>query len=777
MKFSLLVRLTGRQRTAWILNVLCLSVAFAVFFIVIKQVKYDLSFDQGYPKGENIYQLGCYNPIKGKYEPRLSMPMVREILDPIPEIEASTMLSSIDNNRKTSFYCGEDEYQNIPWYSASPGFFQVFQPRIVMGDAVEALESGQGMIIARSLAEKWFGKQNPIDKQIGFGQKGNIWSVKAVYEDFPENSSMQNGVIVKLYEDQSKSMANYFCFMRTRDGVPAENLTKKIVQITDSLYQDSENFSSKSVFEARPIQDQYFSPDTREFFPKHGNWALTLCFLAIGILVILVAYINFINFSTALAPSRIETLNICKVMGASAAKLRRNVVAEAICLSLLGWILAFGWIEAFSGSALAKAYFSASLGVIGNPGLYFLLGGGAFFLGVLAGLYPAYYMTSFQPAMVLKGSFALSGSGRRLRNSLLVFQFVVTIVLVTASFFVVIQHDYLVDMPLGYDKENIVYTSYFQRNASWETFRSEIMKNPDVIDMTYSGFIPGEIRMMWNRKIMDTLNVSFYSWPVAANFLSFFKIPVYEGDSLRKPPAGKDYAILNRRMVEKFNMQHTLGQEVFDAFSNKVTVLGFAENINFNSLHNEIEPMAFACGDDLGEGSFLVKIRPERIHETVKYLKESFENFGAEQCQVTFLDDYLNRLYQQEENLSRLIFLFCLITVIISLAGIYGLILFNIRYKVKEIGIRKINGASGLQVLWMLNRVFIRLLIWSFIIACPVAYYLVQAWLAGYPYRTPVYWWVFVLGFLLTMFITLITVCYQSNKAANANPVDALKTE
>lgn len=780
MKLKIFFRQIIHQKIAWVLNMICLSIAFAVMFIVLKQVKYDLSFNAGYPQAEDIYQLGYYNVATGKYYSTVPVPLLKQIMSLMPEVKSYTALWR-STSEKLNFYCGEMEYPEVPFYGVYPGFLDVFRPRILSGDAEEALTNRSGFVIPRSLAEKWFDDEDPVGKTVGFSRKDNQWTIKAVYEDFPENSSVRNAILMKMNEVTDWSDWAYYCIFRLYKGTDKEMLQKKIVQALDSLYLNEggngDLISSRYVFQFKPIKDIYFTPYDEGVYNKSGNIALTLCLWVVGILIIVVAYINFINFSTALAPSRIGTLNLCKIAGASTDRLRRNVVGEAVLLSFLAWCLAFFWISAFSGTALAKAFFTASLDPMENLGFFLLLGFAVLILGGLAGIYPAYYMTSFQPALVLKGSFAMGQSGRRLRNGLLIFQFIVTIVLIICSLFVVLQHHFLLEAPWGFQKENIICTNTTPKiTQSPETFRSELMKNPDILDVTSSRYVPGNLLVNW-RRALDTLDMQFYAWPIAPNFISFFSISLYEGDSLREPPAERDYAIFNRKMVEKYGLQETIGKEAFKAYRNKVTILGFAENINFASFDHEIEPMAFICGDDMYYYYIFIKIRPERIHETMDYIKGCFAKFGNENCNLVFLDDYLNGLYQQEENLSRLILLLCLITVIIALAGIYGLILFNIRYKVKEVGIRKINGATGRQILWMLNGIFIRLVFWGGIFAAPVAFILVKSWLNTYAYRTPIYWWVFIVALLLTVGITLITVSWQSWKAANANPVDAVKTE
>lgn len=780
MSLRLNLKMMVRSKISVLLNVFCLSVAFAVLFIVVKQVKYDFSYDTCYPKGENIYRLDAYDKVGGYHGSGFSMPIIHQAITPVPEVESYTILWSELN--KASFFQGEHEFPDETWFQVYPGFLEVFQPRIIAGDAKDAIKNNTGLVISESLARRWFGDENPIEQKIGFGNKGNLWVIKAVYEDFPENSSIPNGALFCLKDNNDWSEWSYFCYLRTVGGIDYKEIEQKIVQAMDSSFlalSNGESFSARWNLELIPIQDAYFRQSADEPLKPagRGNRSITLCLLAVGFLTIVIAYINFINFSTAQTPSRIGAINICKVTGASMLKLKVGIVSESVFQSLLAWLLSVVWIYGFSLTGLANAYFNASLNPVDNLGLYLSMGLGAIILGIAAGIYPSRYMTVFQPAVVLKGSFSLSKSGRKLRNVLLVFQFVVAIILIIATFFVVIQHRYLRNRPWGYQKENVVYiptTEHIEKSPL--AFRGELLKNPGVLDMTASRYFPGQKFMGWGRNYRDK-SIQFSAWPVAPNFLTFFGIPLVEGENLKEPPQGKDYIVCNQKMIDKFGLENVIGGEEISCFQNRGAVVGIAKNVNFASLHNEIEPMAFICGDDMWNEYIFVKIRPESVPETIEHIRSCFRKFGSENCEVTFLENSIDQLYKQEENLSRLIFLFAVIAIVISLTGIYGLIIFNIRYKVKEIGIRKINGATGAQVLFSMNRIFSRLVFVGFVIASPLAYMLVDGWLNGYPYRTPILWWIFPLAGILVLFITLLTVVYQSVKAANSNPVDAIKTE
>lgn len=307
-------------------------------------------------------------------------------------------------------------------------------------------------------------------------------------------------------------------------------------------------------------------------------------------------------------------------------------------------------------------------------------------------------------------------------------------------------------------------------------FESELRTRPEIKDYTTTRFLPGQVGMGWGRGF-DGQSVQFYAWPVAHNFLRFFNIKIAEGtDFFAHNEKGVNKIIFNKKFVDKFGIKDVIGKEI-GCFRNMAQIVGVAENINFRSVREEIEPMAFVCGDDQGTDYALLKVSGTNLPETISFIRKTYDNFSTKGTDVRFLDESLNNLYQKEANFAKLISIFGLITILISLMGIYGLILFNTRFKVKEIGIRKVNGATITQILVLLNKGFLKLILISFVIAVPVAWYIVQIWLAGFPYHTAIHWWVFILAGIATLFITTLTVSYQSWKAANINPVKTLRNE
>lgn len=763
-----------RNKLAFVLNVVGLSVAFTVLTVIAFQVWYEFGYDRSYKDGDRIYQMEYYDKAATEYRNCICVPAVEAIGKNLPDIEAYCMvwIGWDQVFSMTDVQGNKIEYRE-PFCKVTPGFFDVFSPEIIAGDPKTCLDGEYSVALPESIAKKFFGNGPALGKNMNLN--GTPLTVTLVYKDFPENSSVRNDILYRL-EDETWSEWSYVPYFKLASGVLPEEVAEKIGKL-DMPGMDKEDqlvFQERMDFYLTPVKDLYFKAKTIESLK--GNLNTTWSLIAIAVLIIGIAYVNFINFSTALAPVRIKRINTQKVMGAMQGQLRRAIVVESVMLSLMAFGLSFVWTSLFKASPAAD-FFTADLSFGMNTGILLAVAAMAVVLGAIAGIYPALYTTSFPPALVLKGTFALTPKGIRLRNALLLFQFITTIVLITVAVFIKLQHTYMQNMNLGFDRENIVYVNFQSEIRKQLTaFENELRTRPEILDFTTTLFLPGQVGMGWGREF-DGQRVQFYAWPVAHNFLRFFNIPIAEGrDFFAHNEKGVNKIIFNRKFIDKFGIKEAVGKEV-GCFQNMAQVVGVSENINFRSVREDIEPMAFVCGDDQGTKYGLIKVSGVRLPETIAYIQKTYRQFSAEGGEVRFLDETMDQMYRKEANFAKLISIFGLITILISLMGIYGLILFNSRFKVKEIGIRKVNGATEAQMLILLNKGFLKLILWSFVIAVPVAWYIVRAWLAAFPYRTTLYWWVFLLAGMMTLLITVLTVSYQSWKAASINPVNTLKNE
>jgi len=329
----------------------------------------------------------------------------------------------------------------------------------------------------------------------------------------------------------------------------------------------------------------------------------------------------------------------------------------------------------------------------------------------------------------------------------------------------------------GIQKENIVYLPYGQTKIDMHTFGEELKRDPRILDFTASQFLPGHVGMTWGRKFEDK-QVNAWIWPVQVNFTKFFGIRMVEGRDFQDADStGKKHAIIFNECFLKIHQLKNIHGKEFPGFDMSLTVVGIAKNINYTSLRDSIRPMGFAVLGDQYMNWFFVKLSGTDVPGAIENIRKTWVKYSDEDFNVKFLDASMDKLYKNELNLAKLISVFGLITILIAIMGVYGLIVFNARYKSKEIALRKVNGASNREIMFMLNRSVLIQLAIAFTVAVPLAYYIVHSWLEQFAYKTPVYWWVFLLAGLLVFAITVITVSWQSYKAATANPVDAIKNE
>jgi len=761
-----------RFRTSSILNILGLSVAFAVFSVTMIQVYYDFSYDRNFKNSNDVYLFSCFWTSDSHREEVSSISESKEMSDKFPEIKNYCLLK----NNKNVLFDVRDKDGNVTEITeninkSSLGLLSVFTPEIIIGDARSALTERNKALISESTAHKFFGENNPVGQFIFMHDSITPLTVVAVCKDFPENCTVRNGIFVQIPNEKINDY-DYKVYLEVKH----EDVTKLVTRLNSKEF-DKKNPArslkdhSKFIAELIPLTKIHLH------YPEIGNGNLTgtLSLFAIGLLTLIIAYINFLNFSMAMAPARVRGLNIQKIHGANPLKLKFTIAFEASLFSLLSFLLALLYISFFKESSINE-YFPADLSLWNNWTLLSVIGASSILFGAIWGLYPAHYVTSFQPAMALSGSFVLSERSRKLRNTLITIQFISAISLIIISVFIKIQHDYMQNYSWGIQKENIIYLPAKELKTNIKAFGDELKKNPQVVDYTASGSVPGDMSLTWALKDFDGKYVTPVIWPVRSNFLDFFGVKIIEGRNfIETDNSGKPKIIFNQEFLRKYQLKNLVGKEF--PFLQNADIVGIAKDINFESLKLPIRPMAFVVlGDSWNEWIF-VKIIGENTPATIEYIRKTWEKYSNESFKPKFLDDSLTNLYRNENNLAKLISIFGLVIIIIAIMGVYGLVVFNARYKSKEIALRKVNGASVKEIMLMLNRSVLIQLAIAFVVAVPLAYYIVHRWLEQFAYKVPIYWWVFILAGLLVLAITVIIVSWQSYKAANANPVEAIKNE
>jgi putative ABC transport system permease protein len=767
-----------RFTTSSILSIVGLAIAFAAFFVIIVQTYYDLSYDRNFKKADNIYLASAYSADRGWY--KVNPEGVKNIVTQFPEVknfcrvkrdpyfEHSFDVEDPVNGSKHEF---KEELAYI-----SPGFIDMFTPEIIAGDVHQMFISEKNVLLTESAAKKFFGKEDPLGKDFFFhGQTASL-TVVAVCKDFSENCSLKNGIYLAHLQENDLNwyMLTFYIEMNPGDKNKVMNKIHAVKQ------QDGED----SIYENLKL---IALPDVHLTFPVEGqiSRSTTLSLLAVGILLMIIAYINFINFAVAMAPARLKSFNIRKIHGEHPLFLKFSIVMETVFISFLAFLLSLLFIY-YSNNGVVKEFLQADLSLANNSGLLLAFAGISLITGFLVGMYPAFYSTHFKPVMALSGSFAASPKTKTLKDVLIVIQFTAAIFLLITAGFIKIQHNYMQKNTGNWvdkgKKENIILLKdaiYKINGNDMKPFENELRKNPAILDITYSSALTGDDMPVMDG-VLDDNSINYIVWIVEPDFFRFFDIEIIEGRDFME--GDEDKLIFNRTFLEKNSLDFTndllekeMGIWGFGSLIRARTV-GIAKDFNFQPLREPIKPIAFLRKQWMPANMY-VKIISGNSNNAVNYINDTWEKFSNEPVNITFLDKWFDNHYEKENNLAKLVSIFGLITVIVAVMGVYGLILFNAKSKRKTIALHKINGASVWEVILMLNRGFIIQFVVAYAFAVPLAYIVVRRWLENFAYNTPVYLWVFIVGGLLVFLITALTVSYQSYKAATANPVEGIKTE
>lgn len=775
-----------RFRTAGILNVFGLSVAFAAFAVIAVQLSFQYGYDRFHKNADRIFRAETLFPVSLQYSAFGPPPVGALLKEQCPLVEDYFVIGS--GSEPVFVLKHEDGISDKfkeQCMRASGSFADILGLEMVEGDARQALTEPSMLLIPQSTARKWFGEESAVKKQVYSGDMTVSYTVAGVYKDLPGNSVFKNICYTRLPENEEwgdwdvqiyvlSANSDRQALQQQVNGVKMEAME----QIFEGLHK-KEQMEKEGKFYLRvsPLTGIYYDRTTAFDSFEKGTKQGAAMMLAIGILIILIAEINFVNFSISLAPTRMKAVNTQKVLGAGVGGLRMRLVGEAVVYSLIAFGLAVGWLHWFAVSGFASL-FPMSLAPAAHAGLLAAVGGVAIALGLVAGLYPAWYVTSFEPALVLKGSFVMSPKGIRLRNGLMAFQFITSIVLIICTLLIGTQYRYMQHFSLGYDTENIGFFELDENLAgSQSALISEMTTIPGVADYTFADHVLGTDQINGMGLDVEGEAVQLSRWNVYRNFLDFIGVSIVKGENFSESDQSAQL-ILNETAIRKHPaLEHSFGTTIATS-PGLGRFVGVIKDIHYMSLRMPLAPLAITCKSGGDYAYMFLKLAGGDLPATVEKIRQVYERLNPDgMFKFEFLDQTLQQNYEGEKKLMQVVFLMGGIAIVLALVGVYGLVVFNAQYKRKEIGIRKVNGASEGQIMVLLNRGFFRLLFVSFVVACPIAWYAVHRWLEGFSYKTPVHWWIFLLGGLFTLVIALLTVSWQSWKAASVNPVDVLKNE
>ena len=798
-----------RYKISSLLNVIGLTLAFTAFYVIMTQVWWELGYNRSLYEADRIYLVeneDWYEP--GKWSSWLNRPVPERVI-------ASTAGVEVGGCMWGGFGSGTCWTSNEPSFgynkfSASCGsvslpFLDVFAFRSVEGD-VHDLGKPKSVIVSREAAERMrVGVGSLIWVDTDEPQPDGAMEVVAVFEDFPDNSLLGECEVVKnlgetnLYTTSEWSF-NYF--VKFRPGADPDEFARQWTNVNQEMQCEAaekraaagdaaDDDDESGIYGVRlsPVSELYFESDSQAPC-RQGSVVTTYTLLGIAVLVIVLAFINFVNFFFALVPVRIRTVNTFKVFGAPASSLRFNFVFEAFGLVLIALLAAWYVSFALQGTEFAS-YISASLALSQNLEVVGLVAVVAFVMALAASLYPAWYITSFAPALVVKGSFGGTRSGRRLRTLLLGVQFFISIGLIIATSFIRLQHDYMMHYDMGFDKENLLAVRLSERGAaSYDALRQKLLSDPQVKDVTgATSRLVSVGRMGWGREFKGR-QIAFQSYVVQPDFLRVMGIPITDGRDFLESDFDKELGtmIFNEAARREFEMQ--VGDRINGFVSPDEQIVGFCADFNFKPLQYGVSPFCFyLLPKKIQQENYwhlphvvYVRMTPGAdIAAVTAHIRRCIAEVDPRtepgDIVVRVFDEELGLEYDNERKLTAIVGLFALLAVVIALMGVFGLVLFETQHRRREIAVRRVMGASRGEILAMFNRRYVMLVAVCFVLAVPVSIWAVRHWLAGFAYAVPLYWWVFALALAGVLAVTALTVTVRSWHAVNENPAESVKSE
>ncbi len=804
--------LARRFKTATALNLLGLTVAFAAFYLFMTQVRYNAGYNRSFPDAERILRVEAKMNQDSPWGTHCNRPLLEYMIQ-MPEVESGTIASFFTG--VWDFYLGESPITYSTSNVRNESGLETFGMECLDGK-LHWDEGEKGILIPASMAERFLGTMMTAGRHVWDG-KDSI-RIQGVYRDLPANTFLTNipsneypinGVFFAMSDENRHNFSewSYVGYLRIYDTVDldafraefrersktafrkavlaenAEEYDKASPEEKAEMEQQVDDYFGKFDLRATPITETYFSGVGGN---DRGNRTVHLILIWACVIILVVAAINFLNFTLAEAPMRVKGVNTRRVLGSTLWSLRLGLIGEAVATSLVAFALSLGLVYLLSEWPPIAELFSGDISLTANfPSVVPVLASLSVVIGIVAGTYPAFFVTSFQPALALKGSFGLTPKGRRLRTGLVTLQLFVSLVLVAFIGILYLQSHFIFHSDYGYDKDQIIYAQLpAELMQKKDAIRSELMQMGGVEEVSYSNFVLGSQTqyMGWGRGTGDK-TVTFTCLPVDWRYLRTMGIKVIEGRDFNEHDV--DCYIINEAARKRWSWVE-MDKPLTDDNS-EMPVVGVCENIRYGSVREDRaeDPVAFVIlgeryaqwGDRLGTLNAHLGAGVDKV-ELRRTIEEKLVSMnGGNAVTVRFLDQILENLYQEEFRFIRQVLLFSIICLVITLIGVFCLTLFETEYRRKEIGIRKVFGSTEEAILQMLSRRYVLLILVAFVLAAPLAWYIGRQWLMSFAERTPIYWWLFPLALLAVSAITLATVGIQGWRAATENPVRSIKTE
>lgn len=766
-----------------------LGLGLACTFLILLFIQHERSFDRFHENGDRIFRLLLSDGTDGSGEMQAISASGHAVAltDAFPEIEATVRTFS------TSPYLnvGERAFAASGFLFADDPFYEVFSFPLLRGDAESVLTRPNALVLTETAARRMFGAGDPVGKVVRYNDQFEL-EVTGVMQDVPANSHLEFDYVAN-FKSLTSLMGpdaldeftnyNYYTYVLLTDRADVQQLEARFPAFVDSRFADGGGSANNSLH-LQPLADIHFATDIKWDVPTNTDPKYVYILAVVAALLLLIACVNFMNLATARAARRAKEVGVRKAVGAERRQLVAQFLGESVMLSLFSIVLAV--LLTLASVSLFERVIDREISLMAvGPGALALLIGVGLLAGLLAGSYPAFYLAAFRPARVLKGEIQRSGRGTGLRRGLIVVQFGISIFLIIGTLTIERQLDFVRSMDLGFQKEQVLFAPLVAPlREQFEVFRDQALAQPGVLNVARAGNLPGRVNTSrgynWPGQSADEQEGrGFYTVLADPHFIETLGLQIVSGRNFSEdmPTDFEDAYILNETAVRELGWENPIDHP-FRAWDREMgSVIGVVEDFHFKSLHQQIEPVVINIKP--GWLSYVViRLAPGQFDESVSRLRAQWEMLAPGfPFDYRFLDQDFERLYRSEQNLGRLFTFFATIAILVACLGLFGLAAYSAEQRTKEIGVRKVLGASVQSIVIMLSREFTLLVLIGFAVAAPVAYLLMNRWLDAFAYRAEWSVATFVSAVLAALMIAWLTVSYQSIKAAVANPVKALKYE
>lgn len=789
------------------INIIGLAIGLTCFLLISLYVVDELSYDRQYQDAERIFRINSDIKIGGA-EQRMAVssdPFGATLKKDYAEVEQYVRLYA--NNSRRFIKKGNEFLVENDCLHADSTFFEIFPLDVLEGNPKTALIEPNTIVISKTTAQKYFGNTSALGKTLSVGVNNPVeYKITAVYEDMPANTHFQANMIFSFKNINDYSFGNFlshnfYTYIKLRKGVDYQQFEKKFdVVINKYILPQAKAFmdiNSMDDFKKEgnylkysltPLLDIHLKSDRIYEISNNGDIQYVYIFSIVALFLLLIACINFMNLSTARSANRAKEVGIRKVMGTQRNSLILQFMSESVLTSYLAFNLALVFtillIPYFNEIAGKQFTYQTLFQATYLPFLFIL----PLIVGILAGYYPSFFLSSFRPIEVLKSKINANFRRSNFRSTLVTFQFVTSLVLVISSFIIYRQLNYIQHKNLGFSKDRVlVVTGTSSLRDNNDVFKQEVKKIAGVKNATFAGFLPvanssRSDETFSTEAVFTAKNgLNMQSWGIDEDYIPTLGMEISKGRNFSKSFSTDSSAIIiNEKAAKMLGFNDPIGKILYIRDDKNqaigLTVVGVIKNFHYASMRENVGPLCFKYGRSSWVTAF--KINTEQPQELIKQIEAKWKVLAPEMpFNYHFMDESFDEMYRAEQRIGTIALIFALLTIFIACLGLFGLITYIAEQRTKEIGVRKVLGASVWSIVQLISKDFLKLVFFAFIIATPLAYYTMDTWLKGFVFRTDISIWIFIGAGAITTIISLLTVSYQSIKAALMNPVKSLKSE